>query len=169
VSYLPFRDNQDLAGLPDDAYDQLLFLGDLIDASHATGLHEDLCNCTKPDCKTLDQVSAMPRPSTEEVLGWLVAKGLLPLNARPAMPVGTAQDTNGHLVLVCPYSDCGQHDQIRVEDHAVETYDLLGARLVDGRLVIDAAYDGPPTRSGHHRYVCTACRRTVITSTKESA
>jgi len=81
MSYLPFRDNEDLASLPDDAYDRLLPLGDLIEASHATGLHEDLCNCIRPDCKTRDQVSAGPRPSTEEVLGWLVAKGLLTLDA----------------------------------------------------------------------------------------
>ncbi len=78
VSYVPFRDNPDLDRLPDDTYDQLVPLGDLIEASHLEGYHQSECGCTESTCWTREHHGL---PSTEEVLGWLVAKGLLDLDA----------------------------------------------------------------------------------------
>lgn len=81
MSYVPFRegrpDNPDFVGLPEDAYDRLVPLGDLIEASHLEGYHQSECGCAEPTCWTRENHG---RPSTEEVLGWLVAKGLLNLD-----------------------------------------------------------------------------------------
>jgi hypothetical protein len=38
--------------------------------------HQEACGCTAPTCWTREHHGT---PSTEEVLGWLVAKGLLDL------------------------------------------------------------------------------------------
>ncbi|MEV8439222.1 hypothetical protein AB0425_17745 [Actinosynnema sp. NPDC051121] len=82
MSYVPLRhpapDNPDLAGLPEDAYERLVPLADLIKASHLEGYHQSECGCTKPICWTREHHGD---PSTEEVLGWLAAKGLLDINA----------------------------------------------------------------------------------------
>lgn len=96
MSYVPFRpgepDNKDLAGLPADAYDRLLPLGDLIEASHLEGFHWSECNCKLPTCYTRENHG---RPSTEEVLGWLVAKDLLNLD-RVAEVVAAEQAAHVH-------------------------------------------------------------------------
>jgi hypothetical protein len=83
MSYVPLRDgapdNPDLANLPADAYDRLVPLGELIDFSHAEAYHQSECNCRETTCNTREQ--HWVNPSTEEILGWLVAKGLLTLDA----------------------------------------------------------------------------------------
>lgn len=90
MSYVPFRDNEDLAGLPDDAYDRLVPLGDLIEASHNEGYHQSECNCRQPTCNTRENHWATP--STEEVLGWLVAKGALTLNIADLLVRGNKKE-----------------------------------------------------------------------------
>ncbi|ANZ35306.1 hypothetical protein BBK82_03625 [Lentzea guizhouensis] len=83
MSYVPLRkghpDNPDLVGLPDDAYDRLVPLGDLIEASHNEGYHQSECNCRETNCNTRKHHWATP--SVEEVLGWLIAKGALTFDA----------------------------------------------------------------------------------------
>lgn len=90
MSYVPLRypipDNPDLTGLPEDIYERLVPLGDLIEASHLEGYHQSECGCTKPTCWTREHHYGPP--STEEVLGWLVAKGLLNLNAASRIASG---------------------------------------------------------------------------------
>lgn len=82
MSYVPFRDNPDLAGLPEGTFDRLVPLADLIEESHGRGIHEDDCACTNPNCPILERamIRIMPPPA-EVVMGWLVAKGLLNLDA----------------------------------------------------------------------------------------
>lgn len=80
MSYHAFGDNEDLANLPDDAYERLVPLGNLIEASH-----QEACGCTESTCWTREHHG---RPSTEEVLGWLVAKGLMTLAGAEAVGRG---------------------------------------------------------------------------------
>jgi hypothetical protein len=89
VSYDPVRDNGDLAGLPADAYPRLEAIASLIHQSHWRGEHADQCGCgdstiTGSRCMVLNSVVAWSTPSTEEVLGWLAARGLLDLAAATA-------------------------------------------------------------------------------------
>jgi len=82
VSYVPFRDNTDLDHLPAGTYLRLVPLVDQIERSSALGNHADQCGCTDPACESLAKyLHGWARPSTEEILGWLVAKGLLDLDA----------------------------------------------------------------------------------------
>ena len=81
MSYHAFGDNPDLNGLEPDTYERLVPLGNLIEASHVEGHHQEACGCTEPTCWTRENHGW---PSTEEVLGWLVAKGLLDLDRAEA-------------------------------------------------------------------------------------
>ncbi|GAA1281753.1 hypothetical protein [Saccharothrix xinjiangensis] len=83
MSHIFFRDSPDLAGLPEDAYDRLAPLGDLIDQSHGRSYHQNECGlfCVDPECRILREALLAPSPSTEDILGYLVAKDLLDLDA----------------------------------------------------------------------------------------
>ncbi len=86
MAYSAFGDNEDLNGLPDDAYERLVPLGNLIEASHLEGYHQEACGCTAETCWTREHHGY---PSTEEVLGWLVANDLLDLDRAEAMVAGS--------------------------------------------------------------------------------
>lgn len=76
MSYLPFRDNADLASV--DPVDRVMLVGlaEVIDASSSRGLHADNCSqfCDKGEAC---QYWADTFASSEETLGWLVGQGLL--------------------------------------------------------------------------------------------
>jgi hypothetical protein len=79
VSYIPFRDNPDLAGVGEITQLALEKLTEHIDASSQRGLHTDQCNCDLGE-----NCSHFPygySGGTEEVVGWLVGQGLLDANA----------------------------------------------------------------------------------------
>ena len=79
MSYIPFRDNPDLAGVGEITQAALEQLSDRIDESATSGLHVDQCNCDRgEDCSSW---SLGYQGSTEEALGWLVGQGLLDANA----------------------------------------------------------------------------------------
>lgn len=85
MSYHAFGDNPDLNGLEPDTYERLVPLGSLIEQSHLEGHHQEACGCIESTCWTREHHGW---PSTEEVLGWLVAKGLLDLAAAEALVAG---------------------------------------------------------------------------------
>lgn len=77
MSYLPFRDNPDLAGIGDAARDRILELSEEIDLSSRKGLHADQCGCASaPKCGPWNDLHSA---YSYEVVGWLYAKGLLTL------------------------------------------------------------------------------------------
>lgn len=79
MSYIPFRDNPDLAGVGGITQAALEQLSEHIDESATRGLHVDQCNCDRgEDCPSY---AYGYQGGTEEVLGWLVGKGLLDGNA----------------------------------------------------------------------------------------
>jgi hypothetical protein len=85
VSYVPFRDNPDLEDLPAGTYLRLVPLAEQIERSSAIGNHGDQCGCTDPACTVLRKYLHGWAPTTvAEALGWLVAKGLLDLDAARA-------------------------------------------------------------------------------------
>jgi hypothetical protein len=76
MSYLPYRDNKDLAGI--DPVDRAVLVGlsEVIDESSSHGLHADNCSefCDKGEgCQYWRHHMA----SSEETLGWLAGQGLL--------------------------------------------------------------------------------------------
>jgi hypothetical protein len=76
MSYIPFRDNKDLAGV--DPVDRVALVGlsEVIDESSSRSLHADQCSqfCDKGEaCQYWRHHMA----SSEETLGWLVGQGLL--------------------------------------------------------------------------------------------
>jgi hypothetical protein len=76
MSYLPYRDNADLAGVGEITQAALEKLSEHIDKSSSRGLHADQCSqfCDKgEECQYWRHHMA----SSEETLGWLVAQGLL--------------------------------------------------------------------------------------------
>lgn len=79
MSYIPFRDNPDLEGIPKRITPELEALADLIDESSARGNHHDDCGCDDPGCANLGRNLASHTAGTTETLGWLYAKGLLTL------------------------------------------------------------------------------------------
>ena len=100
MSYHAFGDNEDLNSLPDDAYERLVPLGNLIEASHLEGYHQEACGCREETCWTRENHG---RPSTEEVLGWLVAKGLLDLGrAEEAVRATAHVHTDDRMCVLVP-------------------------------------------------------------------
>ncbi len=76
MSYLPYRDNKDLAGI--DPVDRAVLVGlsEVIDESSSHGLHADQCSqsCAAGNaCQYWRDRAA----SSEETVGWLAAQGLL--------------------------------------------------------------------------------------------
>lgn len=76
MSYLPYRDNKDLAGV--DPVDRVALVGlsEVIDESSSKALHADQCSqsCDKGEkCLYYRHTYA----SSEETVGWLAAQGLL--------------------------------------------------------------------------------------------
>jgi hypothetical protein len=80
MSFLPYRDNPDLAGVGEITQAVLEKLSERIDESSSRGLHADQCSqsCGKGEaCQYWRHHMA----SSEETLGWLVGQGLLDSNA----------------------------------------------------------------------------------------
>ena len=79
MSYLPYRDNPDLAGVGEVTQTVLENLAEHIDASAQRALHTDQCGCDRgEDCPHYPHGY---QAHAEETLGWLVAEGLLDGNA----------------------------------------------------------------------------------------
>lgn len=77
MSYIPFRDNPDLAGVGGITQLALEKLAVHVDESSRRGLHADQCGCDKGEaCQHWLYTYA----SSEETLGWLVGQGLLDSN-----------------------------------------------------------------------------------------
>lgn len=74
MSYYPFRDNPELAGLTDSDETGIVALSEIIDESSTRGNHIDACNCDKgASCTSWTYHIA----SSEETIGWLVAQGMV--------------------------------------------------------------------------------------------
>jgi hypothetical protein len=98
MSYVPFRDNPDLAGISEHARADLEVLAEQIDRSSVIGNHRYACGCADPKCVILECSLACDTAETSEAVGWLFAKGWL------AAPI--------ELVAAKPEPD---HDQLRAE------------------------------------------------------
>ncbi len=76
MSYLPYRDNKDLAGVNPIDRVALVGLSEVIDESSSHGLHADQCSqsCAAGEaCQYWQHTYA----SSEETVGWLASQGLL--------------------------------------------------------------------------------------------
>jgi hypothetical protein len=79
MSFVPFRDNPDLATV--DPVDRVALVGlaEHVDSSSQRALHADQCGCNRGE-----NCPHYPRSweaDAEETLGWLVGQGLLDPNA----------------------------------------------------------------------------------------
>lgn len=75
MSYLPYRDNPDLATV--DPVDRVALVGlaEVIDESSERALHVDQCGCDRgTECRYYPRLHSA---RAEEALGWLVGQGLL--------------------------------------------------------------------------------------------
>jgi hypothetical protein len=89
VSYIPFRDNPDLAGISEQVAAELEVLSEQIDESSAIGNHQDACGCDNPKCDNLLDNLACHQAQSSEVVGWLFAKGWL---AAPEETISSVPD-----------------------------------------------------------------------------
>lgn len=128
MSYIPFRDNPDLAGIPEQAAAELEVLSEQIDQSSAIGNHQDACGCDNPKCDNLLDNLACHQAQSNEVVGWLFAKGWLaapdevvsavPDPARAQLRLEIVEAIAAALGLAWP-SDVDEAEAFEVVDKAV--------------------------------------------------
>lgn len=73
MSYIPLRDRYHF---DEDTNERLEALAVLAERDHLVGNHEDACNCSDPNCRTLNGLSF---PTAEEVLAFALSRGWLTL------------------------------------------------------------------------------------------
>lgn len=83
MSYIPYRDNPDLACIDKALHARCEELAELIDQSSARSNHHDDCGCTDPACKNLERNLACHLADSTEAVEWLYAQGMLTLPGSP--------------------------------------------------------------------------------------